>query len=337
LEALLQHHWWRPQTTALMHSLRPLAALVQRLARWQRPTPQTLPVPVVVVGNLIAGGAGKTPTVMALVAWLQRQGWHPGVVSRGHGRQGADTLEVRPNSPVQQVGDEPLLLRRRSGVPVFVGRQRVAAAQALLRAHPDVDILVSDDGLQHHALPRQAELLVFDERGTGNGRLLPAGPLRQALPAQLAAHQWVLYNAAAPSTALPGHLASRRLALAWPLAAWHQGDSTQARPLAALPSRRWLATAGIAAPERFFSMLEAAGLQIDRLPLPDHHALDQHDLPWPAGTPVLVTEKDATKLAVDRPGTEGVWVLPLDFGLPDALCAGLTTCLGPAPAHRPGH
>jgi tetraacyldisaccharide 4'-kinase len=334
---LLQRHWWQPQTSVLMHSLRPLASAVQLLARWLRQPTQTLPVPVVVVGNLIAGGAGKTPTVMALVAWLQRQGWRPGVVSRGHGRQGNDTLEVLPDSPVQQVGDEPLLVRRRCRVPVFVGRQRVQAAQALLRAHPQVNILVSDDGLQHHALPRQAEVLVFDERGTGNGRLLPAGPLRQALPATLAAHQWVLYNAAAPSTTLPGHLATRRLSLAWPLAAWHLGDHTQARPLAALPDQRWLATAGIAAPERFFSMLASAGLQIDRLPLPDHHALDQHALPWPAGAPVLLTEKDATKLAADRPGTEGVWVLPLDFDLPDALCAGLTTCLGPAPAHRPGH
>jgi hypothetical protein len=141
-----------------------------------------LPVPVIVVGNLIVGGAGKTPTVIAVVELLRRHGRAPGIVSRGYGRDESAVREVRGDSEARRVGDEPLLLARRTGVPVFVGSDRVAAGHALLQAHPAVDVIVSDDGLQHLALGRDIEVLVFDDRGTGNDRLLPAGPLREPLP-----------------------------------------------------------------------------------------------------------------------------------------------------------
>lgn len=329
-EALLARHWWRPRLTPLTAALLPLSWLYGALARRAkaRARPRRAPRPLVVVGNLVAGGAGKTPTVIALVQALQRAGRRPGVISRGHGRRDDGVHAVEATDAPADAGDEPLLIRRRTGVPVFVGRDRVAAAETLCAAHPQVDVLVADDGLQHHALARDAELVVFDERGTGNGRLLPAGPLREAMPTPWPAQRLVLYNASAPSTPAAGVLATRRLGDALPLADWHAGRAAAAQPLAVLRGRLLVAAAGIASPERFFGMLEAAGLTIRRLPLPDHHAFDT--LPWPAGSAdVVVTEKDAVKLDPSRTGTTRVWVVALDFALPDDLVAALLRRLEP--------
>jgi tetraacyldisaccharide 4'-kinase len=339
LEALLQRCWWQPRRTALAQLLRPLSWLYAALAglhrapyRWGWRRAERAPVPLVVVGNLIAGGAGKTPTVIAVVEMLRAAGRRPGVVSRGYGRRedengnGNGVLEVTAEAAATKVGDEPLLIARRTGVPVFVARQRIKAARALCAAHPDVDVLVSDDGLQHHALARDAALIVFDERGIGNGLRLPAGPLREALPARLPPSTLLLYNAAAATTRLPGELATRRLGLAVPLSDWLAGRQGAGVPLSTLAGRPLLAVAGMAAPERFFNMLEAAGLTIDRLPLPDHH--DYDTLPWPDGTAELVTtEKDAVKLAPARMGATRVWVVGLDFRIPDHLARQLLRCL----------
>ncbi|CAN5321443.1 hypothetical protein BH11PSE9_BH11PSE9_20010 [soil metagenome] len=211
-------------------ALLPLAALygaVTALRRtlyrigWLRST--RLPVPVIVVGNLLAGGAGKTPTVMALVAMLRRHGYTPGIVSRGYGRSGDAFVDVTPQTPATQAGDEPLLLRLRTGAPVVVGRDRAGAGRKLLRLHPKVDIIVSDDGLQHLALARDAQVLVFDERGAGNGWLLPAGPMREAMPAEVPPRSVVLYNAASQTTRLKGTLAQRSLAGAVGLRDWWRG------------------------------------------------------------------------------------------------------------------
>lgn len=316
--AALQTHWWRSDPTLLANALRPVSWLYRALAGVHRAltVAQSAPVPVIVVGNLVVGGAGKTPTVIALVQALQSAGWRPGVLSRGYGRRGTDAVEVRSDSSTSTVGDEPMLIHRRTGSPVWVGAQRLDAARALCAAHPEVDVLISDDGLQHHALGRVAELVVFDDRGVGNGLLLPAGPLRQPLPARLHAGARALYTGTRASTRLPGALATRALGLAWPLAAWWRGDARAARPIRALQGRQVMAAAGLAAPEKFFTMLEGAGLVLDRLPLPDHASFDP--LPWP-DTPsldVLVTEKDAVKLQPGRPGTEHVWVVPLDLTLP---------------------
>lgn len=286
-------------------------------------------VPVVVVGNLIAGGAGKTPTVRAVVRLLQARGWRPGIVSRGHGRAGTDgVLDVTADTPAVDCGDEPLLLRLRAGVPVCVGRDRVAAAHALRRRHPHIDIVVADDGLQHLRLGRDVQVIVFDERGAGNGWLLPAGPLREPLPADVPARSVVLYNAAGPSTPLPGWNAQRRLAGAVALAEWWQGRPASPATLAALAGRPLLAAAGIAQPERFFAMLRADGLEIVPLALPDHH--DYATLPWPAGSAdVIVTEKDAVKLLPGRTGSTRVWVAALDFA-PDAGFDAALAALLPA-------
>ncbi len=314
----------------LLYPFSVLYLLLWLLRRFTARPAQPLPVPVLVVGNHVVGGAGKTPTVITLVQALKAAGRRPGVISRGHGRKGSAPRAVQLDSAVAEVGDEPLLIHRRTGVPVWVGRARREAALALIAAHPEVDLLVSDDGLQHMGLVRQAELVVFDERGAGNGFLLPAGPLREPLPAEVPPWMRVLYTAGVASTALPGMLATRRLGLAWPLAAWHAGDASLAQPLASLRGRPLTAAAGLAAPEKFFGMLRAAGLSFKPLPLPDHHAYAQ--LPWPASTAdVVTTEKDAIKLQAARMGATCVWVVPLDLDIPPALVDELLALL-PAPA-----
>lgn len=273
---------------------------------------EALPVPVIVVGNWIVGGAGKTPTTLALLKLLQARGLRAGVVSRGYGREGDEVCVAGPGSTARQLGDEPILIHRRAQVPVAVGADRVAAARALLAAHPELDLLVSDDGLQHWRLPRQLSVLVFDERGLGNGRLLPAGPLRQ--PPQAARDdQLVVYNAAAPSTALPGFVARRGLGGAVPLAGWWTGQPACMDALLALRGQVGLvACAGLARPQRFFDMLAGLGLGFTPLALPDH--ADFGDLPWPADAAgVLLTEKDAVKLPPETVGRTPVWVVTLDF------------------------
>lgn len=291
---------------------------------WRATT--TLRAPVVVVGNLIVGGAGKTPTVIALIAALRRHGHTPGIVSRGYGRQAQDVFEVTRGSSAAACGDEPLLLHLRTAAPVVVGRDRVAAALHLLRRHADVDVVVSDDGLQHLRLGRDAQVLVFDERGAGNGWLLPAGPLREALPGALPPRTLVIYNSAAPTTALPGTLARRALGGAVALADWWNGRPASATALEALRGRTIVAAAGLARPERFFQMLRDRGLLITPLPLPDHH--DFATLPWPTDTAdVIVTEKDAVKLLPGRTGATRVWVATLDFTLDAAFDAALIALL----------
>ena len=292
-----------------------VVALRRRLYRIGLLSTRRVAVPVIVVGNLIAGGAGKTPTVLAVVTVLRAQGWRPGVISRGYGRSDDGlVVHVGEDTPVAQAGDEPLLLHVRAGVPVVVARDRVAAARALLSRHPEVDVIVSDDGLQHLRLARDVQLLVFDDRGAGNGWLLPAGPLREPLPRRVPPRTLVLYNAARPSTALPGHLACRRLAGAVPLSGWWRGTEPSPQALQQLAGRPLIAAAGMAHPAKFFGMLRAAGLSIEELPLPDH--FDFCALPWPAdAADVIVTEKDAVKLQPGRLGATRVWVVPLDFRL----------------------
>ena len=312
-----------------------LTALRRGLYRVGLLKAHALPVPVIVVGNLIAGGAGKTPTVIAIVGLLRRHGFTPGVVSRGYGGSHIGLLAVTRAVPAAQSGDEPLLMHLRTGAALVVGRDRVAAARDLLRRHPRVDVIVSDDGLQHLALARTAQVIVFDERGVGNGWLLPAGPLREALPRTPPPRSLIVYNAAAPSTPLPGTLARRGLAGVVPLRDWRAGAAAAPAALEALRGRPLVAAAGLARPERFFAMLRDAGLSFGSLPLPDHH--DYATLPWPADTPdVVLTEKDAIKLDPTRSGATRIWVAPLDFDLDAAFETALLALL-PPPGHRHGN
>jgi tetraacyldisaccharide 4'-kinase len=328
LEALLVRHWWRRRPSLLSRLLLPLAWLYGWVARGHRHAASAprVPVPVLVVGNFVVGGAGKTPTVIALVQALQQAGHHPGVISRGYARRAAGLRAVLATADPGDAGDEPVLIARRSSAPVWVGRDRAAAARALCAANPQVDVLVSDDGLQHHALARDAEVAVFDDRGVGNGLLLPAGPLREAVPRQLPPRLRVLYTSGRASTALPGALALPAIGTAWPLQAWRNGHAAEAVAVSALRGRPLVAAAGLAAPEKFFAMLEAAGLTITRLPLADHH--DYRTLPWPAHTAdVVTTEKDAVKLRPEQLGATRLWVVPLDLALPAAFVGDLLALL----------
>lgn len=256
-----------------------------------------LPVPVIVVGNLTVGGSGKTPLVLWLVERLGEQGWRPGVVSRGYGAAAVGVHAVAVDSDPTVAGDEPLLLARRSGVPVFTGRDRVAAGQALLAAHPECDVIISDDGLQHYRLQRAVEITVFDGRGAGNARLMPAGPLREPLQ-RLSTVTAVVWNAARESEV-------QRLAAAFALPQFTMrlvgqrfvalADARRCCAPDDLRGKRLYALAGIGDPSRFFAQLEALGLEFEAHPFPDHHLYSAGDLAFAHDGVLLMTEKDAVK------------------------------------------
>lgn len=296
----------------------------------------TLGVPVVVVGNLLVGGAGKTPAVMAVVELLRRRGFTPGILSRGYAGSNSGTLEVQADTEARECGDEPKLMHLRTRAPVIVGRDRVAAGRELLRLHPEVNVLVSDDGLQHHRLGRDAQVIVFDERGAGNGWLLPAGPLRETLGRACPARSVVLYNAAQPSTHWPGTTAHRALAGIVELGGWWRGESASLENLEALRGRSFLAAAGIANPDRFFGLLGQFGLICQTLPLPDHYPYSK--LPWPdSEVDVVVTEKDAVKIDPQRAGNTRVWVAALDFRTSPEFDSALMSLLPPISAQGLHH
>ncbi len=303
---------------------RALAGLHRALYQAGLKRPERLPVPVVVVGNVVAGGAGKTPAVIAVVQHLKSRGWNPGIVSRGHGRRATACLEVHANSPASETGDEPLLLRRRCGVPVFVAARRVEAGRALLATHPGVDILVADDGMQHLALERDVQVVVFDDRGLGNGWLLPAGPLRQAWPEAVQRTPATLVLRTSPACPLKEGYASNRQ-----LAAHGVSASGEHIALSSLPPGRVMAVAGIARPQRFFDMLRERGVQLRQaLALPDHDDLTGLKLDWADGLTVLCTEKDAVKLFDLHPEAgRQLLAVPLSFSPEPAFLAALDEAL----------
>lgn len=295
-----------------------LAAVRRTLYRWGWLPVARLPVPVVVVGNISVGGTGKTPLVIALAKLLREAGYHPGIVSRGHGRRGTAVCPVRADSSAAEVGDEPVLIAARAGCPVWVGRQRAAAAQALLAQHPDVDVILCDDGLQHYALARDVEIAVVDaRRWLGNGQLLPAGPLRE--PAwRLKTVDAVVINGWLPGAPLKRHEFTMRLAgdLLYNL----RNPALKARPETFAGQTLW-AVAGIGHPERFFEHLRRLGLAIRPVAFPDHHAYGPGDLAPAGKAPVVMTEKDAVK-CVDFAGDE-VWVLPVEAQLDPRLAPAI--------------
>lgn len=292
----LQHLWARTGVLTLL--LSPLALLFAAVSGLRRLayrrgwlTAVSVGVPVIIVGNITAGGSGKTPLVIWLVNWLRAQGYRPGVVSRGYGGAARGCVEVQPDSPPAEVGDEPLLIHLKTTAPVVVGRDRVAAARTLLARHPGVDVIVSDDGLQHYRLQRAIELAVIDAAsGLGNGWPLPAGPLREPrsrLDSVDAVIQ-VVRGAAQPQGLPRAWRADYRAGQAWRLRA-----PREKKPLRQLPQRDWLAVTGIGRPQGFFDMLDAQGVCFSPRAFADHHAFQPQDLP--AAAAVLMTEKDAVK------------------------------------------
>jgi tetraacyldisaccharide 4'-kinase len=267
-----------------------------------------LPVPVVVVGNLTVGGTGKTPAVLKLAELLRARGWRPGIITRGYGGRGSIWPQVVcPDADPSRLGDEPVLLARRSGCPVVAGPDRVAAG--LLALRQGVDILLADDGLQHYRLARDIEIALVDgERGLGNGRCLPAGPLREPR-SRLARVDFVLING---GNSGKGH----RMGLI-PGAAVNLGEPEVTRPITDFLGERVFAVAAIGNPGRFFGMLRALGLEVQGRGYPDHHPFSAADLAdWPAG-PVLMTEKDAVKCA--RFSRPDLWYLPVEAELDPAF------------------
>ncbi|MDQ1315482.1 MAG: tetraacyldisaccharide 4-kinase [Pseudomonadota bacterium] len=248
-------------------------------------------VPVIVVGNITAGGSGKTPLTIWLVNRLRAQGHRPGVVSRGYGGSAQACVEVSAGSSPAEVGDEPLLIHVKTNAPVMVGRDRAAAARALLARHPEVDAIVSDDGLQHYRLRRDIELAVIDAAsGLGNGWPLPAGPLREpeSRLGSVDAVIQVVRGAARPRAIEGAWRVDYNAGQAWRLRAPHEK-----KPLNGLPRHDWLAATGIGRPQGFFDMLEARGIRFSPRAFADHHAFRPQDLP--ADGAVLMTEKDAVK------------------------------------------
>ncbi len=313
----LQRQWFEQRRLPpALWLLAPLSGLYSAVAARQRrkARPEHLAVPVIVVGNITVGGAGKTPLTLWIAAQLQARGWRPGIVSRGYGGQGLLPRPVKSDSVAVDVGDEPILLARRSGLPVWVGRDRVAAGRVLLADHPEVDVILCDDGLQHYRLARDVELAVFDGRGAGNGWRLPAGPLREPL-SRLAAVDAVICNGL-PDDRLPEALP--RFDMRLRAGKFYRLDDPQQSCAAAdLAGRNLHALAGIGDPERFFRTLEGLGLAFARHPFPDHHAYSAADLAFAGDGVLLMTEKDAVKCAGLTVGE--TWVLPVEAELSPAL------------------
>jgi tetraacyldisaccharide 4'-kinase len=307
VDAALHKLWYSPAPSPGW--LRPLSALYGvvsgRLAARHKAAAVQLPVPVIVVGNISVGGTGKTPFVLWVVQRLRAQGWRPGVISRGYGGQAPRyPLRVSASTDAFWCGDEPALIARRLGVPVAVAPDRVAAARLLLDTG-EVDILVTDDGLQHYRLARDLEICVVDgSRGLGNGALLPAGPLREPA-ARLHQVDLVVVNG---GDWRPDGVAALRMNLgtreALPL------DGGAPRPLSAFAGAKVHAVAGIGNPQRFFASLRSAGIEVIPHPFPDHHRYRDIDLCFDGGLPLLMTEKDAVKCTAQaRPGR---WYVPAE-------------------------
>lgn len=307
------------RTGALTLLLLPFSALfaavaaLRRLAyrrRWLATV--RVGVPVIIVGNITAGGSGKTPMTIWLVNRLRARGYRPGVVSRGYGGEARGCVEVSASGSPAEVGDEPLLIHLKTGAPVVVGRDRVAAARTLLARHPGIDLIVADDGLQHYRLARDLELVVVDATaGFGNGWPLPAGPLREPRSRLRAAD--ALIQVVRPG-ARPRELAAWRADFvagqAWPL---RTPDAR--RPLQALPHGDWLAATGIGRPEGFFDLLALHGVRFTPRAFPDHHPFTPADLPTDGR--VLMTEKDAVKCR-DFAGADW-WAVELEAAPEPAL------------------
>jgi tetraacyldisaccharide 4'-kinase len=281
-------------------------------------------IPVIVVGNLTVGGSGKTPLVIWIAEHLQKKGWTPGIVSRGYGRTAGRTAGARIDAPraatiaddAAEVGDEPIVLSRRSGCPVWVGAERIAVCRALRAAHPDVDVLILDDGLQHYALARDIEIAIVDARGFGNGFLLPAGPLREPRSRLRSVDAVVAHGATVKGYAmkLAGETFHRMT------------DATDRRPASGFAGQRVHAVAGIGDPNRFFLHLVKLGIKVLPHPFPDHHAFKPEELDFGDDAAILMTEKDAVKLrrAASPDVMRNWWVLPVTAEVDAAFGEWLT-------------
>ena len=314
-----EHIWYQPSFLSIL--LLPVAGVFAILAAARAAAYRiglkkihVMPVPVIVVGNISAGGTGKTPLVLWLSEFLREQGFAPGIISRGYGGIGA-TRAVTENTDPAIAGDEPVMLAQRSRCPVWIGHSRAAAAAGLLQTHPDCNVLISDDGLQHLGLARDLEIAVVDgARGLGNGRRLPAGPLREAAD-RLAKVDAVVVN---------GELTARLPGAPRPLHMTLDGGecvnllNPQFRAAASgFAGKQIHAIAAIGNPGRFFAHLQRLGLSFVGHPFPDHHAFVPSDLAFEDADAVIMTEKDAIKCR--RFALETHWYLPVEASVDPEL------------------
>ena len=305
--------WWMRALQPVYRSLRAL-----HVATWRTGLRRTarIAVPVIVVGNITAGGSGKTPLVIALVDALRQRGWRPGVISRGHGGTEVGPLLLDDVPDPARVGDEPCLIRRRTGAAVAIGRDRARAAALLLER--GVNVVVADDGLQNPSFARDVEICVIDgQRRFGNGRLLPAGPLREPLE-RLGSIPFQVCNG---GVAQPGEIPMRLLGdVAVPV------ERTAAtRPLESFAGQRVHAIAAIGNPERFFLGLRAHGIEVVAHPFADHHAFVASDLAFADDLPVLMTEKDAVKCVAFA--NARFWCVPVRAELPESFLDAIAALL----------
>ena len=318
LESLLHHQWDRrgPISWLLLpfSGLFMLGATIKR----RRTVSKKLPVPVVVVGNIYVGGTGKTPVTIALVKALQENGWNPGVISRGYKGNTEEPIEVLDNSNPDVVGDEPLLIKKSTHVPTFVCPKRISAGQELLKKYPSVDVIISDDGLQHYELARDIELAVVGARGLGNRWVLPAGPLRES-PSRLSQVDAIVLNATDDIifSSKPRFAATSGLRTCY---SYSSGEEYNLDTLARMQFKKELkaiGVAGIAVPERFFSMLRAHDLNIEELALPDHYDFDKNPFAKLDADLIFITEKDAVKCRKhpEIKNDPRIFVVPLEMVL----------------------
>lgn len=308
----LRNRWYAKRRPPLV--LLPLSALFggvaairRRLYAWRLLKTVHLPVRVVVVGNIAVGGSGKTPLVAWLARELRRHGVKVGIVSRGYGGRDRAVRRVNPDTPAAEVGDEARWLAQATGVPVVIGADRVAAVRALLAEAP-VEIVLSDDGLQHYRLARDVEIVAVDaRRGAGNGALLPAGPLREPV-ARLRQSDIVVLKG---EGGVPVPAGCTVLHMRCSLGPAERLRDGAVRTLDSFRPQEVRALAAIGDPESFFRALEANGLRLERIALPDHAAVAAAVSRLPGDRPLLMTAKDAVKL--DSPPANA-WRVPLEVG-----------------------
>lgn len=280
-------------------------------------------LPVIVVGNITVGGTGKSPMVLALADLLKQQGYRPGIVTRGHKRDSNEPVIVTQHSLASEVGDEPLMLYRRSQCPVAVSSKRAEAIQTL-ETQTSVDVIISDDGLQHYAMDRDIEIIMVDaQRGLGNSMLLPVGPLREpAKRLDEADFVFAIGNPAPVATCTPCFHGDLHLANMV-----HLAENDKTLSIDALSSRDWLVVAGIGNPDRFISSLQAKGLGQSAKTrfFSDHHAYHREDLN--SCNSVLMTEKDAVKVESFANPDDDWWYVVAQLELPTEFISAFSVRL----------
>lgn len=312
-EKMLNDTWYRGKPPSpWLNGLVPLYRAAGHIDKWWKTKQKCEDLEsscIIVVGNITAGGSGKTPLVIRLCRILAQAGLTPGVISRGYGRGERGLRLVEPGSQAGEVGDEPILIARQAGVPVIVAADRCAAARALLKKN--VNVIISDDGLQHYRLPRSMEICVVDgSRGFGNGKLIPAGPLREPL-ARLSSFDHIVING--DSNPLPEGIDGDHMGLVAGLL--RSLDDGQGWRLAQFRGCSVNAVAGIGHPERFFSLLQHAGIKVIEHAFPDHHAFSDKDFAdMNEDLPILMTEKDAVKCTAL--GLRNAWFLSVEAVMP---------------------